>query len=158
MASNNEKSPYNEDIMAKLLDMAAAAAAVGEVPVAAAIIGPDGTVVAAAENRMVRDNSAVAHAEMLAITAAMSARGTARLDECDLWVTLEPCTMCAGAIAHARLRRVYFAARDEKAGAVESGVRFFDQPSCHHHPDIYGGLSEAAAARQLKDFFANRRK
>ena len=90
-------------------------------------------------------------------TDALELRGSERLEDCDLWVTLEPCTMCAGAIAHARIRRLYFAARDEKAGAVESGVRFFDSPSCHHHPEIYGGLSEAAAAAQLRAFFEQRR-
>ena len=83
--------------------------------------------------------------------------GSERLTECDLYVTLEPCTMCAGAIAHARLRRLYFGAFDQKAGAVESGVRFFDQPSCHHRPEIYGGLSAAAAADLLRIFFQNRR-
>ena len=158
MPTDTENAVHRGDIMALLLAEAADAANAGEVPVAAAVTGPDGRLVATAQNRMIRDNSAVAHAEMLAIDAAMKARDTARLDDCDLWVTLEPCTMCAGAIAHARLRRVYFGAYDEKAGAVESGVRFFDQPSCHHHPEIYGGLSEAAAATQLKEFFAARRR
>ena len=106
---------------------------------------------------MRRDGSALHHAEMLVLADALSLRGSERLEDCDLWVTLEPCTMCAGAIAHARIRRLYFAARDEKAGAVESGVRFFDSPSCHHHPEIYGGLSEAAAAAQLRAFFEQRR-
>ena len=145
------------DIMARLLDEAAAAAGGGDVPVAAAVTDPDGTIIAMAQNRMRRDGSAISHAELLALQAAISARRSERLEDCDLWVTLEPCTMCAGAIAHARVRRLYFGARDAKAGAVESGVRFFDSPSCHHRPDIYGGLSEAAAAAQLKDFFAARR-
>ena len=145
------------DIMARLLDEAAAAAAGGEVPVAAAVTDSDGAIIAMAQNRMRRDSSAISHAELLALRAAFSARRSERLEDCDLWVTLEPCTMCAGAIAHARIRRLYFGARDAKAGAVESGVRFFDSPSCHHRPDIYGGLSEAAAAAQLKDFFAARR-
>ena len=145
------------DIMARLLDEAAAAAAAGEVPVAAAVTDSDGAIIAMAQNRMRRDSSAISHAELLVLRAAFSARRSERLEDCDLWVTLEPCTMCAGAIAHARIRRLYFGARDAKAGAVESGVRFFDSPSCHHRPDIYGGLSEAAAAAQLKDFFAARR-
>ena len=145
------------DIMARLLDEAAAAGGGGDVPVAAAVTDPDGTIIAMAQNRMRRDGSAISHAELLALQAAISARRSERLEDCDLWVTLEPCTMCAGAIAHARIRRLYFGARDAKAGAVESGVRFFDSPSCHHRPDIYGGLSEAAAAAQLKDFFAARR-
>ncbi len=145
------------DIMARILDEAAAAAAAGEVPVAAAVTDSDGAIIAMAQNRMRRDSSAISHAELLALQAAFFARRSERLEDCDLWVTLEPCTMCAGAIAHARIRRLYFGARDAKAGAVESGVRFFDSPSCHHRPDIYGGLSEAAAAAQLKDFFAARR-
>ena len=145
------------DIMARLLDEAAAAAAAGEVPVAAAVTDSDGAIIAMAQNRMRRDGSAISHAELLALQAAFAARRSERLEDCDLWVTLEPCTMCAGAIAHARIRRLYFGARDAKAGAVESGVRFFDSSSCHHRPDIYGGLSEAAAAAQLKDFFAARR-
>ena len=149
--------PQKSDIMAQLLARAESAATAGEVPVAAGVIGPDGTVLAMAENRMMRDDNALAHAEILAINAALAARGTARLEDCDLWVTLEPCAMCAGAIAHARLRRIYFAATDEKAGAVESGVRLFDQPSCHHKPEIYGGLSASAAAAQLRSFFADRR-
>jgi len=144
-------------IMAMLLDEAAAAAAAGEVPVAAAVTDAEGAIIALAQNRMRRDGSALHHAEMLVLADALALRGSERLEDCDLWVTLEPCTMCAGAIAHARIRRLYFAARDEKAGAVESGVRFFDSPSCHHHPEIYGGLSEAAAAAQLKAFFEQRR-
>ena len=145
------------DIMALLLEEASAAAAAGEVPVAAAVTDADGAILAMAQNRMRRDGSAISHAELLALQAALALRGSERLEDCDLWVTLEPCTMCAGAIAHARIRRLYFAARDEKAGAVESGVRFFDSPSCHHRPEIYGGLSEAAASAQLKAFFASRR-
>jgi len=145
------------NIMAHLLSRAAAAADAGDVPVAAAVTGPDGTLLAIAENRMTRDNNALHHAEILAIEAALAKSGRSRLEDCDLWVTLEPCTMCAGAIAHARLRRVYFGAYDEKTGAVESGVRFFDQPSCHHRPDIYGGLSEQASGALLRRFFNDRR-
>ena len=144
-------------MMLTLLAHAKAAAEAGEVPVAAAVTTFNGKVIALAENRMKRDDNALHHAEMLVIREAMRVRKSSRLDDCDLWVTLEPCTMCAGAIAHARLRRVYFGAFDEKAGAVESGVRFFDQPSCHHRPEIYGGLSDAAAANLLQAFFRNRR-
>ena len=143
--------------MDQVLAAAAAAAAAGEVPVAAAITDADGVLVALAENRMIRDGNALRHAEILAIEAAMAATGRARLDGYDLWVSLEPCTMCAGAIAQARLRRVYFAAHDEKAGAVESGVRFFNSAFCHHRPEIYGGIGAADARAMLQAFFAERR-
>ena len=143
--------------MALLLEEAAAAASAGEVPVAAAVTDGEGEIIALAQNRMRRDGNSLHHAEMLALRAAMTLRGDDRLEGCDLWVTLEPCTMCAGAISHARIRRLYFAASDAKAGAVESGVRFFDSPACHHRPDIYGGLSARAASAQLKAFFAARR-
>ena len=143
--------------MNKLLVAAAAAADSGEVPVAAAITNMDGQIIALAENRMKRDGNALHHAEMLAIQAAMAATGQSRLVGYDLWVTLEPCTMCAGAIAHARIRRLYFAAHDKKTGAVESGVRFFDSPSCHHRPEIYGGIGESEASAMLQKFFATRR-
>ena len=143
--------------MDRLLVAAAAAADAGEVPVAAAIANVDGQIIALAENRMKRDCNALHHAEMLVIQAAMLETGQSRLDEYDLWVTLEPCTMCAGAIAHARIKRLYFAALDEKAGAVESGVRFFDSPSCHHSPEIYGGICASKAAALMQEFFAARR-
>ena len=143
--------------MALLLEEAAAAASAGEVPVAAAVTDAKGDIIALAQNRMRRDGNSLHHAEMLALQAAMAERGDDRLEGCDLWVTLEPCTMCAGAISHARIRRLYFAASDAKAGAVESGVRFFDSPACHHRPDIYGGLSARAASAQLKACFAARR-
>jgi tRNA(adenine34) deaminase len=143
--------------MDRLLVAAAVAADAGEVPVAAAIVNVDGQIIALAENRMKRDGNALHHAEMLAIQAAMSKTGQSRLDEYDLWVTLEPCTMCAGAIAHARIKRLYFAAHDEKAGAVESGVRFFDSPSCNHSPEIYSGIGASKAAVMLREFFAVRR-
>ena len=143
--------------MDRLLVAAKAAAAAGEVPVAAAIVNVDGQIIALAENRMKRDRNALHHAEMLVIRAAMLETGQSRLDEYDLWVTLEPCTMCAGAIAHARIKRLYFAAHDEKAGAVESGVRFFDSPSCHHSPEIYSGIGASKAAAMLQEFFAARR-
>ena len=143
--------------MDRLLVAAAAAADAGEVPVAAAIIDADGQIIALAENRMKRDGNALHHAEMLAIQAAMAETGQSRLYEYDLWVTLEPCTMCAGAISHARIKRLYFAAHDAKAGVVESGIQFFDSPSCHHSPEIYGGIGARKAAALLRQFFAARR-
>ena len=143
--------------MDRLLVAAAAAADAGEVPVAAAIVDLDGQIIALAENRMKRDENALHHAEILAIERAMAKTGQSRLDKYDLWVTLEPCTMCAGAIAHARIKRLYFAAHDEKAGAVESGLRFFDSPSCHHSPEIYGGIGASKAAALLQEFFAAKR-
>ncbi len=138
------------------LDAAARAAAMGEVPVGA-VVTRDGQVVAVAANRMRRLGDPTAHAEMEAIRMALSALGTGRLDGCDLWVTLEPCAMCAGAIAHARIDRLYYGAGDEKGGAVAHGPRFFGQPTCHHRPEVYAGLGEAEAAAMLRDFFAGRR-
>jgi tRNA(adenine34) deaminase len=138
------------------LEQARAAAAAGEVPVGAVVVR-DGKVIARAFNRSLADRDPTAHCEMLAIRAAAGALGSERLAECDLHVTLEPCTMCAGAISLARIRRLYYGAADPKGGAVESGVRFFASPSCHHRPDVYGGIGEAAAAALLKDFFKARR-
>lgn len=132
--------------------LAEEAAANGEAPVAAVIVEGD-RVLAAERNRMQALRDPTAHAEMLAIRTALKVRGTGRLDGCDLYVTLEPCAMCAGAIAHARLRRVYFAAQDTKAGAVENGIRLFDQPTCHHRPEIIGGLSAGRAEALLSSFF-----
>ncbi|UYN99515.1 MAG: nucleoside deaminase [Devosia sp.] len=134
------------------LSLAEEAAAAGEAPIGAVIVEGD-TILAAERNRMQALRDPTAHAEMLAIRTALAARGTGRLDGCDLYVTLEPCAMCAGAIAHVRLRRVYFAAEDIKAGAVENGVRLFDQPTCHHHPEVISGLSSARAESLLQDFF-----
>lgn len=134
------------------LALAEEAAAAGEAPVGAVVLEGE-TVLAAERNRMRELNDPTAHAELLAIRAALARRGTGRLDGCDLYVTLEPCAMCAGAIAHARLRRVCFAAEDIKAGAVENGVRLFDQPSCHHRPEVIGGVGEARAAALLRAFF-----
>lgn len=134
------------------LALAAEAAGLGEAPVGAVIV--EGTRVLAAErNRMQALGDPTAHAEMLAIRTALEARGTGRLDGCDLYVTLEPCAMCAGAIAHTRLRRVYFAAEDPKAGAVENGIRLFDQPTCHHRPEVIGGIGAARSETLLRDFF-----
>ena len=143
--------------MALILAEAEAAGEAGEVPVAAAVTDASGVVIAVAQNRMKREANALRHAELAALEMAMVARGGERLEGCDLWVTLEPCTMCAGAISHARIRRLYFAAHDAKAGAVESGVRFFDSAACHHRPEVYGGLSETKAAELLRAFFAARR-
>ena len=116
-----------------------------------------GEVLAAAGNRVEELRDPTAHAELLAIRAAAQARGAARLPDCDLYVTLEPCAMCAAAISFARLRRLYFGAPDEKAGAVEHGPHFFAQPTCHHRPEVYGGINESESAALLRDFFAARR-
>ncbi len=138
------------------LDQARAAAARGEVPVGCVIVH-DGAVVAAAGNRTLADRDPTAHAELLAIRQAAAALGSERLTGCDLYVTLEPCAMCAAAMSFARIRRLYFGAADPKGGAVENGVRFFSQPTCHHRPEVYGGISESEGAALLKDFFAARR-
>jgi tRNA(Arg) A34 adenosine deaminase TadA len=138
------------------LDLAADAARIGEVPVGAVIMRGD-EVVATAANRMRVGNDPTAHAEMTAIRAAAALLGSQRLEQCDLYVTLEPCAMCAGAIAHARLRRLYYAAEDPKGGAVAHGPRFFTLPTCHHRPEVYGGIGEAEAGELLRGFFRNRR-
>ena len=142
--------------MARALAAARDAAAGGEVPVGAVVVR-DGAVVAVAGNAPRALGDPTAHAEMLAIRAAAAALGQERLADCDLWVTLEPCAMCAGAIAHARLRRLYYGAPDPKGGAVEHGPRFFGQPTCHHRPEVYGGIGEVEAAGLLRAFFAGRR-
>jgi tRNA(adenine34) deaminase len=134
------------------LDEARAAAAAGEVPVGA-VVTRAGTVIASGRNRMRLDNDPTAHAEMVAMRAAAAALGTPRLDGCDLWVTLEPCAMCAGAMALARLSRLYFAAADPKGGAVLHGPRLFAQPTCHHAPEVYSGMGEQEAGEMLKAFF-----
>jgi tRNA(adenine34) deaminase len=146
----------SNDGMAVALAEARQAAARGEVPIGAAIV-LDGTVIARAGNRTLDGDDPTAHAEMLAIRAAAAALGSQRLTGADLYVTLEPCTMCAAAISFARIRRLYFGARDPKGGAVESGVRFFSQPMCHHAPEVYGGMAEAEAADLLRGFFRERR-
>ena len=145
------------DYMAMALAEAEAAAQADEVPVGAVIVAADGSVLARTGNAMRCSNDPTAHAEILALRAACATLGTDRLHDSDLYVTLEPCTMCAGAISHARIRRLYYGASDRKAGAVDNGVAFFDQPTCHHKPEVYGGIQEKAAARLLKDFFALRR-
>ena len=145
------------DYMQMALAEAQAAASAGEVPVGAVLVGPDGTVLALARNAMRRDNDPTAHAEIAAIRAACAALGNERLSDCDLYVTLEPCPMCAGAIAEARIRRLYYGAADIKGGAVDNGVALFDQKSCHHRPEVIGGLRESECAALLKEFFALRR-
>jgi len=145
------------DFMALALKEAQAAALRGEVPVGAVIASGD-TVVASAGNRTRELADPTAHAEMLAIRAACQKLSSERLTGYDLYVTLEPCAMCAGAISFARLRRLYFGAADEKGGAVVSGVRFFASPTCHHTPDIYPGMAEADAALLLREFFRERRE
>lgn len=135
---------------------ARAAGVAGEVPVGAVVVR-DGAVVAAAGNATRRENDPTAHAEMVALRAAARALGDDRLAGCDLYVTLEPCAMCAGAISLARIRRLYFAASDPKGGAVEHGPRLFAQPTCHHAPEVYGGIRETEAADLLRGFFAGRR-
>src|SRR5947209_1200882 len=138
------------------LAQARAAQAAGEVPVGAVAV-PDGVVIARAGNRTVRDRDPTAHCEMLAIRAAAAALASERLVDCDLYVTLEPCAMCAAAISLARIRRLYYGAADPKGGAVENGVRFFASPTCHHRPEVYGGIGEAQSAELLQSFFRERR-
>ncbi len=142
--------------MRRALDLAAQAARDGEVPVGA-VIEKAGVIIAEAANEMRQSMDPTAHAEIVAIRRAAQALGSDRLDGCTLWVTLEPCAMCAGAISHARIERLYYAASDPKGGAVEHGARVFNQTTCHHRPEIYGGLGEAEASVQLKTFFAKRR-
>lgn len=138
------------------LEQARQAAARGEVPVGAVIVH-EGRIIAKAGNETKQNGDSTAHAELLAIMRACKTLGTERLNDCDLYVTLEPCTMCAGAISHARLRRVYFGATDPKGGAVVSGVRFFEAATCHHAPSVYEGIGETQAATLLKDFFKQKR-
>ena len=149
-------SPPPFPFMALALGEAERAGARGEVPVGAVLVA-DGVVLAAAGNRVEELADPTAHAELLVLRAAAALRGSPRLADCDLYATLEPCPMCAAAIALARLRRVYFAAYDPKGGGVEHGPRIFDQPSCNHRPDIYGGIDEQRAALLLKDFFQAKR-
>jgi tRNA(adenine34) deaminase len=143
--------------MALALDAAEQAALRDEVPVGAVLVDSKGAVIAAAGNRVEADHDPTAHAEMLVLRAAAARLGRARLDDCDLWVTLEPCAMCAAAIAFGHIRRLYFAAFDPKGGAVEHGPRLFDQPTIHHRPEIYGGLCERRAAALLRAFFREKR-
>jgi len=142
--------------MSIALEEARAAAARAEVPVGCVIVR-EGQIIARAGNRTLADKDPTAHAELLAIRAAAAALGSARLAGCDLYVTLEPCAMCAAAMSFARIRRLYFGAADPKGGAVEHGVRFFTAPTCHHRPEVYGGIDENESAALLKEFFRTRR-
>ena len=142
--------------MSIAFEEARAAEARGEVPVGSAIVC-NGEVVARAGNQTIADRDPTAHAELIAIRAAAAALGSERLTDCDLYVTLEPCAMCAAAISFARIRRLYFGAPDPKGGAVEHGVRFFAAPTCHHKPEVYGGINESECAALLKEFFQTRR-
>jgi tRNA(adenine34) deaminase len=142
--------------MDRALSLAAEAAAAGEAPVGAVVMEGN-TILAAERNRMRELNDPTAHAELNAIRAALAKRGTGRLDGCDLYVTLEPCAMCAGAIAHVRLRRVTYGAEDTKAGAVDNGVHLFESPSCNHSPEVVAGIGAARSSELLKAFFAARR-
>jgi len=139
------------------LEEAESAAVRGEVPIGAVVVSASGEVLGQAGNRTIELRDPTAHAELLAIRAACAALGSERLTDCDLYVTLEPCAMCVGAISFARIRRLYFGAADPKGGAVEHGPRFFAQPTCHHAPEVIGGLGEARASALLKTFFAARR-
>jgi len=143
--------------MERALREARLAAERGEVPIGAVVVGPDGAVLAAAGNRTVQDCDPTAHAEMLAIRAAAAKLGAPRLVGCDLYVTLEPCPMCAQAISFARVRRLYWGAADPKGGGIEHGARIFDRPTCHHRPELYPGLSEGEAGELLRAFFRARR-
>ncbi|MEQ9643438.1 MAG: nucleoside deaminase [Alphaproteobacteria bacterium] len=139
------------------LEQARLAAGRGEVPVGAVLVDAAGQVLAADGNRTEERNDPTAHAEMLVIRAAAAAQTSPRLVDCDLYVTLEPCPMCAAAISFARLRRLYWGAPDPKGGGVEHGARVLHQPTCHHRPELYPGLGEGEAAQLLRDFFAGRR-
>ena len=144
--------------MTHALEQAQMAADLGEVPVGAAVIDPDGRILAVAGNRTRTDKDPTAHAEILAIRQACAELGQDRLTDCALYVTLEPCAMCAAAIAHARIARVYYGASDPKSGGVAQGARVFEHPQCHHKPDLYDGIEEQACASILQDFFANLRR
>jgi tRNA(adenine34) deaminase len=144
------------DPMRIALEQAQSAALAGEVPVGA-VVACNGEVIAAAANAMRGAADPTGHAEMRAIREAATVLGSSRLDQCDLWVTLEPCAMCAGAIALARMKRLYFAANDPKGGAVIHGPRLFQQPTCHHAPEVYPGIGEEQAGALLRAFFAERR-
>lgn len=139
------------------LKAARAAAAAGEVPVGAVLVDANGVILAEAGNNTEQANDPTGHAEIRVIRAACAARSSPRLPDCDLYVTLEPCALCAAAISFARLRRVYFGAYDPKGGAVEHGPQFFSQPTCHHAPEVIGGIDEQEAGQLLREFFAERR-
>ncbi|WP_370872259.1 nucleoside deaminase [Rhodopseudomonas julia] len=146
------RSPFMTEALAE----AEAAAARGEVPVGAVLVR-NGEIIARAGNRTLADHDPSAHAEMLVLRAGAAKLASERLTGCDLYVTLEPCTMCAAAISFARIRRLYYAAEDVKGGAVDNGVRFFSAPTCHHAPEVYSGIAEGAASELLRGFFRERR-
>ena len=154
MAPNNANG--GGDPMSLAFAEARAAEARGEAPIGAALVR-DGVVIACAGNRTRELADPTAHAELLVIRAAAAALGSERLASCDLYVTLEPCAMCAGAMSHARIRRLYYAAPDPKGGAVDHGPHLFGQPTCHHAPEVYGGIRESEAAAMLRAFFAAKR-
>ncbi|UDL93529.1 nucleoside deaminase [Lichenihabitans sp. PAMC28606] len=154
MCDEAQKATF--DPLSLAFQAAREAAARGEVPVGAVVVR-NGQLLAVAGNRTLTDRDPTAHAEVLAIRAACATAQSQRLPDCDLYVTLEPCAMCAGAISFARIRRLYYAASDPKGGAVDNGPRFFGQPTCHHAPDVYGGLREGEAAALLRAFFTERR-
>lgn len=143
-------------MMEAALDLARIAADAGEVPVGAVVV-KDGQIIGRGGNRPIAGHDPTAHAEIVALREAAAALGTDRLTGCDLWVTLEPCAMCAGAIAHSRIARLYYGASDPKGGAVEHGPRLFEQPTVHHKPEVYGGISETECADLLRTFFRDRR-
>ncbi len=151
-------APNAKDWMRQAIQLASQAAKFNEVPVGAVIVNAHGKLLAETHNLMRHGQDATMHAELLAIRAATSQTGSARLVDCDLYVTLEPCAMCAAAISHARLRRLYFAAYDVKGGAVDHGIRWFEQDTCFHRPEIIGGLLETEASQQLNHFFAKLRQ
>jgi tRNA(adenine34) deaminase len=156
-ASKNRRSFVSASpFMRAALEEAEAAAKAGEVPVGAVVVR-DNRIIAAAGNRTLRDNDPTAHAEIVAMRAAATLLSSARLTGCDLYVTLEPCTMCAAAISHARIARLYFGASDPKGGAIISGVRFFASDTCHHAPEVYDGIAGRDAGALLRTFFAERR-
>ena len=143
--------------MEAAFDEALRAAELGETPVGAVVVAPDGAIAGRGHNLIIAASDPTGHAEIIAIRQACLAAGSERLPGYDLYVTLEPCTMCAAAISFARIRRLYFGAADEKGGAVEHGVRFFSSPACHHSPEVYGGIGEARSAALLREFFRQRR-
>jgi tRNA(adenine34) deaminase len=160
MAGTSQPSPIMTVAMNSFMEMALqearAAGERGEVPVGCVLVS-GGKVIARAGNRTIADRDPTAHAEMIAIREVTRALGSERLDDCDLYVTLEPCAMCAAAVSFARIRRLYYGAADPKGGAVENGVKFFASRTCHHRPEVYGGLAEATASDLLTEFFRQRR-
>ena len=148
---------FCDDAMEHALKLAAEAAEAGEVPVAAVLTDSDGKIICSAMNRVERDKNPLAHAELLVLQEGAKILASKRLIDCDLWVTLEPCAMCASAISHARIRRLYYGADDAKSGGVNHGAKVFSHATCHHKPEIYSGIKASQSAKLLKDFFAKKR-